>query len=74
MSKENKLSKLITDFLLDAKDNEDCQIQGIIDHFVMEEIFEGNDDKHFEDDYQTRDLIVEKIMEGIRETINKMKL
>jgi hypothetical protein len=62
---DNKLKKLITDFILDAKDEDGCQIQGLIDGYLLENKFNNNEDLYYEDDYKTRDEIVDKIVESI---------
>ena len=61
----SKLKKLITDFILDAKDEDGCQLQGIIDVYLLKKKFNNDEELYEEDDYKTRDSIVDEIIESI---------
>lgn len=62
---DSKLKRLIVDFILDVKDEDGCQIQGIIDGYLLENKFNNNEEYYEEDDYRTRDKIVDKVIESI---------
>lgn len=61
----DQLKRLIVDFILDAKDEDGCQLQGIIDGFLLENKFNNDEELYEEDDYKTRDKIVDEIISSI---------
>ena len=52
----------VVEFMLNSHNEDDCCIQGIIDCFLLENKFNNDEDLYEEDEYKTRDEIIENII------------
>lgn len=63
----------VVEFMLSSKNEDDCYIHGIVDRFLLENKFQDNESLYKEDDYKTRDKIIENIITSITEGLKNIK-
>jgi hypothetical protein len=68
-----KLVDDVVEFMLSSKNEDDCYIHGIVDRFLLENKFQNNESLYEEDDYKTRDKIIENIITSITEGLKNIK-